>query len=117
MSGRRRYLPDITSHDSARRSKAERQAVNSTIQGTAADISKLAMLAMDKSLGEKNGAWKSVNLILHVHDELVYEAPIVLVQEVVQKLKRSMENCIALKVPLRVKLKRGSDWGTMQAID
>lgn len=117
VSGRRRYLPDINSIDSGRRSKAERQAVNSTIQGSAADISKLAMLEMDKCLRQRRSTWKNVNLVLHVHDELVYEAPKGMVEDVIRKLKRSMENCFSLNVPLRVKIKSGSDWGTMQVID
>lgn len=117
ISGRRRYLPNITSNGSSRRGSAERQAVNSTIQGSAADIAKEAMLAMDKCIRQKASAWKNVQLVLHIHDELVYEAPKALVNEVVNKLKRSMEKCHELTVPLRVKLKTGRDWGTMGVID
>lgn len=117
IAGRRRYLPNITSNGSSRRGSAERQAVNSTIQGSAADIAKEAMLEMDKCIREKASAWKNVHLVLHIHDELVYEAPKALVNEVVHKLKRSMEKCHELAVPLRVKLKTGKDWGSMGVID
>lgn len=115
ISGRRRYLPDISSTNSSKRAKAERQAVNSTIQGSAADIAKMAMLAMEKCLQQKG--WKNVHLVLHVHDELVYEAPKGFVEDVVKKLKSSMEGCYSLNVPLRVKVKIGHDWGTMQAVE
>ncbi|XP_037047750.1 DNA polymerase theta isoform X2 [Bradysia coprophila] len=115
ISGRRRYLPDITSNNSSKRAKAERQAVNSTIQGSAADIAKIAMLAMDKCVRQK--AWKNVNLVLHVHDELVYEAPKGFVNDVVKKLKTSMERSYSLNVPLQVKVKVGHDWGTMQVVE
>lgn len=118
ISGRRRYLPAITSNDSAKRSKAERQALNTTIQGSAADIAKKAMLEMDKCLRDRANTLKNVNLVLHIHDELVYEAPKAVVKDVVRKLKTSMENCHkSLDVPLRVKIKIGDDWGTMQVLD
>ncbi len=117
IKGRRRYLPNITSDDPARRAKAERQAVNSTIQGSAADIAKLAMLEMDKCLRQRGHTWKNVNLVLHVHDELVYEAPKSIEKDVVRKLKEKMEKCCSLNVPLRVKVKVGNDYGTMQVVD
>lgn len=117
ISGRRRYLPFITSTDSARRAKAERQAVNTTIQGSAADIAKQAVLGMDKCIRDKQSSWTNVNLVLHIHDELVYEAPKTVARDVALKLKNSMECCRSLNVPLPVKIKVGNDWGTMQVID
>lgn len=75
------------------------------------------MLAMDEYLRRKSSTWTNVNLVLHIHDELVYEAPKMFANEVLQKLKWSMENCRQLNVPLRVKAKIGRDWGTMQVIE
>lgn len=73
---------------------------------------------MDKCLRERADTFRNVNLVLHIHDELVYEAPKVVVKDVVRKLKSSMENCHkSLDVPLRVKVKIGDDWGTMRVID
>lgn len=97
----------------AKRAEAERQALSTTIQGSAADISKFAMLEMDK----RAKALNEVHLVLHIHDELVYEAPKNITKIVVHKLKSSMENCKSLKVPLRAKIKTGKDWGTMSVID
>lgn len=117
ISGRRRYLPDIKSSNSSKKAEAERQALNTTIQGSAADIEKCAMLKMDECLRQKASTFNSVNLVLHVHDELVYESPKIISKEIVKKLKFSMENCKTLKVPLRVKIRIGNDWGTMKVID
>lgn len=75
----------------------------------------MAMLNMDKCIRQKG--WKNVNLVLHIHDELVYEAPKGLVNEVVRKLRDSMENCCSMNIPLRVKVKVGGDWGTMQVVE
>lgn len=75
------------------------------------------MLKMDKCLQQKMNTWKDVHLVLHVHDELVYEAPKLIVKDVVRELKRSMENSYSLNVPLRVKVKVGNDWGTMHVMD
>lgn len=75
------------------------------------------MLEMDKCLRQSEITANSVNLVLHIHDELIYEAPKTISKEVVHKLKASMENCKSLSVPLRVKIQMGSDWGSMRAID
>lgn len=117
IAGRRRYVPKITSGNPAKRAKAERQAVNSTIQGSAADIVKMAMLQMDRCLRQRANNWRNVKLILHVHDELVYEVPKDIVNDVVRKLKVEMENCWPLRVPLRVKVKVGNNWGAMEVYD
>lgn len=113
MCGRRRYLPHLTSKESSKRAEAERQALSTTIQGSAADIAKYAMLEMDKRARDL----EDVHLVLHVHDELVYEAPKTITKDVVHRLKTSMENCKSLNVPLRAKVKVGKDWGTMSVID
>lgn len=73
------------------------------------------MLNMDKCIRQKG--WKNVNLVLHIHDELVYEAPKGSVPDVVKKLKGCMENCYSMNIPLTVKVKVGQDWGTMQVVE
>ncbi|CAG9559847.1 unnamed protein product [Danaus chrysippus] len=105
---RRRYLPHINSSVPAKRSAAERQAVNTTIQGSAADIAKSAMCSIQQA--------SSSRLILQMHDELIYEVPIINKQDFIITLKKSMENTVRLNVPLPVKIKCGQTWGTMEDI-
>ncbi|MGV3488693.1 MAG: DNA polymerase I [Tuberibacillus sp.] len=104
---RRRYLPDITSRQFNRRSFAERTAMNTPIQGTAADIIKLAMVNMAERLKEEGLRAK---MLLQVHDELIFEAP----EEEIDALKRIvpevMENAIQLSVPLVVDVAYGPTW-------
>ena len=103
--GRRRYLPDIQSKNPAARSAAERTAVNTPIQGTAADLVKLAMLRVDSALREKQA-----KMLLQVHDELVVEAPEAEVAEVGPLMVREMQNVAQLAVPLVVELGKGKTW-------
>ena len=105
--GRRRALPDLKSRNGAVRQAAERIAMNTPIQGSAADIIKLAMLRVDKALRERN--LKS-QLLLQVHDELVVEATNDEVEEVVELLRTEMAQAIELKVPLDVDVGRGQNW-------
>lgn len=114
LSGRRRFLEHITSPDSALRAQAERQALNSMIQGSAADVAKTALLAVEKKLSRKKG-W-DIQFILHLHDELIFETPKILAPKFTEILRESMENCMQLSVPLRVKLKTGSNWAEMTEI-
>jgi DNA polymerase-1 len=106
--GRRRYLPDLTSDNRQRRMMAERMALNAPIQGSAADIIKVAMLRVDTALHEKN---LRSRMLLQVHDELVFEiAPGEL--EAVQALVRAqMGGAYEMDVPLEVSLGIGPDWG------
>ena len=107
VMGRRRYLPDIQSNNATVRAFAERNAVNAPIQGSAADIIKVAMVSVDKAL--KSAQLKS-KMIMQVHDELVFD---VLVEEVeaVEKLVRaSMVQAVELNVPLVVDMSTGKDW-------
>jgi DNA polymerase-1 len=108
MLGRRRYLPDLTSDNRQRRMMAERMALNAPIQGSAADIIKVAMLRVDTALHEKN---LRSRMLLQVHDELVFEiAPGEL--EAVQALVRAqMGGAYEMDVPLEVSLGIGPDWG------
>src|SRR4051812_11230664 len=106
--GRRRYLPDINSKNPAARSAAERTAVNTPIQGTAADLVKRAMLLVDAALRGKYQA----RMLLQVHDELVLEAPPSEVPEVGPILKDRMSKAAELSVPLVVELGEGETWGS-----
>uniref|UniRef100_A0A182MCT4 DNA polymerase theta n=1 Tax=Anopheles culicifacies TaxID=139723 RepID=A0A182MCT4_9DIPT len=116
LTGRRRYLPAISSENAAERAEAERQAVCTTIQGSAADILKNAIVRMRRNLGKYRNVLPlgEIRLVLHMHDELIYEVPRKQLPKVAKILKSSMENCAKLSVPLRVKLKAGSSWGTLQ---
>jgi len=104
---RRRYLPELASANYAVRSFGERCAMNSPIQGTAADIIKLAMIAVARALREEGFEAK---LILQVHDELIVEAPEAEAQRVSDLLRRCMEGVMTLDVPLRTDISIGGDW-------
>ena len=105
--GRRRYLTDINSRNALLRSHAERNAVNAPIQGSAADIIKLAMIKINESLMIHKLQSK---LILQVHDELIFDV-IKSEQILVQKLiKENMENAYQTTVPLKVEMGLGENW-------
>lgn len=106
--GRRRYIPEINSANFQVQSGAERMAINMPIQGMAADIMKLAMIAAEKIVAEYSG---QVRTVLQVHDELVFEAKEEIAQEFSQKIKTTMENVLKLKVPLVVDVRTGDNWG------
>jgi DNA polymerase-1 len=107
LLGRHRWLPDILSRNRNAREFAERTAVNTPLQGTAADLIKLAMIQLHKALNKKSLRAK---MLLQVHDELVFEVPPDEV-EAVQGLVRSiMEGVYELKVPLKVDMKTGPNW-------
>jgi DNA polymerase-1 len=105
--GRRRYLKDINSQNAMIRGAAERNAVNAPIQGSAADIIKLAMINIHKKL--KDGNYKT-KMLLQVHDELVFDAFKAEVEEVKQMIKFEMENAFKLEVPLDVEIGEGQNW-------
>lgn len=107
LFGRRRYIADINSHNATVRGLAERNAVNAPIQGTAADIIKLAMIAVDKALIESG--LKS-RMVLQIHDELLLEVPLSEVDAVKEILVKGMENVIELSVPLTVECNYGKTW-------
>jgi DNA polymerase I len=107
MLGRRRWLPDINSDNPRLRSFQERIAVNTPIQGTAADLIKLAMLALDRTLREEGSR---ALLLLQVHDELVLEVPRRQVESVSELVRRCMESALPLDVPLLVSIHHGNDW-------
>lgn len=113
LLNRRRYLPDITSRNWTKRSFAERTALNTPIQGTAADIIKVAMLKVAAALKEQRLASR---LLLQVHDELVLEAPPEEIEPVCALLKKHMEEAMELSVPLEVDLKLGPNWYQVRRI-
>jgi DNA polymerase-1 len=105
--GRRRPMPELASSNFMQRSFGERVAMNAPIQGTAADIMKLAMLSVKKRL-EKEGL--RARVILQVHDELLIEAPEEEKETVAKLLKEEMESVVTLSVPMIVETSTGSDW-------
>jgi DNA polymerase-1 len=105
--GRRRHLKDINSNNFVVKGHAERNAVNAPIQGSAADIIKMAMIAIDKKISEKNLQTK---MLLQVHDELIFEAPENEIDTVIPIIKNEMENAIQTKVPLLVEVGIGNNW-------
>jgi DNA polymerase theta len=114
ITGRRRYFPEINSRDSSQRSQAERRAFNTCIQGSASDLVKNAMIRMDRNIRQRN--LEDCNLVLHMHDELLYEVPRDKMFEAANLLTESMENCVKLTIPLRVKVKSGRNWGEMKEV-
>jgi len=107
LLGRRRYIPDIHSGVVQIKHTAERMAINMPIQGTAADIIKLAMVKIDKEILQKD---PSVKMILQVHDELVFEIPKDKITNYQSQITKIMENIFKLKCPLKVDSKVGDNW-------
>ena len=105
--GRRRYLKDINSQNAIVRGGAERNAVNAPIQGSAADIIKIAMINIHKKLTNEN--WKS-KMLLQVHDELVFDVHNSELEKIQPMIKYEMENAFTLNVPLTVEIGQGKDW-------
>ncbi|BET82438.1 DNA polymerase I [Edwardsiella anguillarum] len=107
LDGRRLYLPEINARNGMRRKAAERAAINAPMQGTAADIIKRAMIAVD---GWLQKAQPEVRMIMQVHDELVFEVPESQVEAVVCQVRALMENSLSLAVPLKVDIGCGENW-------
>ena len=107
LYGRRRYLPELKSSNYNLRSFGERVALNTPIQGTAADIIKLAMIRVEAALREEN---LHARLILQVHDELIVECPAEEADQAAAILEREMQQVAQLKVPLLVEAKQGASW-------
>ncbi|WP_189038056.1 DNA polymerase I [Streptomyces daqingensis] len=107
IMGRRRYLPDLTSDNRQRREMAERMALNAPIQGTAADIVKVAMLGVDKAIREEK---LSSRMLLQVHDEIVLEVAPGEREAVEALVRREMAGAVRLRAPLDVSVGVGDDW-------
>jgi DNA polymerase I len=105
--GRRRYLKDINSQNAIVRGGAERNAVNAPIQGSAADIIKIAMITIHKKLTSEN--WKS-KMLLQVHDELVFDVHLSELEKIQPMIKYEMENAYKIAVPLEIELGIGKNW-------
>jgi DNA polymerase-1 len=106
--GRRRYLRDINSRNKVLREAAERMAINAPIQGSAADIIKIAMIRIDREFRERR---MGARLVLQVHDELIAEAPGPEADETERIVRDAMVGAASLSVPLTVSLGRGKNWG------
>jgi DNA polymerase-1 len=113
LFGRRRYLPEINASTHPVREAAKRMAINMPIQGTQADILKLAMIEIDKGLPKIS---KDAHMILTVHDELVVEAPSKDEKKIAAYLKKSMEAAYDLDVPVEVEVSAGSNWGDLKPV-
>jgi DNA polymerase-1 len=107
LLGRRRYLPELSSGSGAERSNAERAAINTPIQGSAADLMKLAMIRVRGALKRLH---PSARLLLQVHDELLLECPAEEANAVAERVRAEMEGCYELAVPLAVTAGSGPSW-------
>ena len=107
LMNRRRYLPEITSRNFNQRSFAERTAMNTPIQGSAADIIKKAMIELHGKLIEEK---LQARILLQVHDELIIEAPKSEIEKLIEIVPAMMEKTVELKVPLKVDYAYGNSW-------
>ncbi len=114
--GRKRLLPDITSTMPQLQAQAERMAINHPVQGTEADLIKLAMIAIDAHL-TKQGLSDDVRMLLQVHDELVFEIKKDLVKKIAPVIKKAMETVRSFDVPITVDIKHGPNWSDMEPLD
>ncbi|MDB5078447.1 MAG: polA [Chloroflexi bacterium] len=110
--GRRRYMGELKNSNAVIRQAAERQAINMPVQGTAADIVKIAMIRVSQELRKNKMQTK---LLLQVHDELVFEAPRSELAQLAELVKRNMESVVQLSVPLKADLKVGLNWRDMES--
>jgi DNA polymerase-1 len=107
LYGRRLYLPEINSRNGQRRQAAERTAINAPMQGTAADIIKRAMLAVDQWISQEQ---PPVRMLMQVHDELVFEVKENVLERVTRKINELMSSAVELDVPLLVDVGVGDNW-------
>ncbi len=107
LLGRRRYMPALRSSNYMLRSAAEREATNAPLQGSAADIMKLAMVRIDAGLGREGF---DARMLLQIHDELIFEVPRSQLHETANLVRSEMENVVQLSVPLAVTVKVGQNW-------
>lgn len=113
ISGRRRYIPEIDNKNQGIRQFAERQAVNTPIQGSASDLIKLAMIQIHGQIKKKNLKSK---MLLQIHDELVFDAVDAESSEFVKLIKQAMENVLELDIPIVVVIKKGKNWLEMEEV-
>ena len=108
--GRRRFIPEINSPNRQVREAAERMAINAPVQGTSADIIKVAMINIHREMKERNLKSK---MLLQIHDELVFEVPQEEVEELKSLVAELMSQAVKLSVPLKIDIKLGKNWGKM----
>ncbi len=113
LFGRRRYLPDIHNRNMGLRQFAERQAINAPMQGTAADIIKIAMVKISRQLARQK---LSSTMIMTVHDELVFDVPHEEVKKIASLVRQEMEGAMDLSVPMKASVKVGPNWLEMEKI-
>jgi DNA polymerase-1 len=114
LLGRRRYFPGLKDQRNQMiRNREEREAINAPVQGTAADIMKIAMVRAPRALAE---AGLSARMLLQVHDELVFEVPKEELSATAAVVKAVMENAYSLSVPLRTEARVGPNWGEMRPV-
>jgi DNA polymerase-1 len=112
--GRRRYMPDLRSRNYAMRAAAEREATNAPMQGSAADLMKLAMVRVDRGL---RAAGLDAVMLLQIHDELLFETARADLAATAALVRAEMTGAIELSVPLEVTLKSGRNWYEVEAYD
>lgn len=110
LFGRRRYIPELHAQNFQLRSAAERMAINHPIQGTAADLIKMAMIEVEKALED----WPEAKMLLQVHDELVFEVKQEREKKFGEMIKEVMENVVKLRVPIKVEVSYNHSWGEMK---
>lgn len=111
---RRRYLPEINNKNQSIRQLAERQAVNTPIQGSASDLIKMAMIQIHRQFIRKG---LSSLMIMQIHDELVFDVPKVELKEIIEIVRDGMENVLKLDVPIKVDIKIGNNWLDMESVE
>jgi len=111
LLGRRRSIPEINSSNRQVREAAERMAINMPVQGTSADIIKVAMINLDREVDKRQLKSK---MLLQVHDELIFEVPEAELEEMRQMVPEIMSTALELSVPLKVDIKTGTNWGEME---
>jgi DNA polymerase-1 len=113
LFGRRRWIPELEARNAALRGAGERMAINMPIQGTAADIMKIAMIRLHERLRSDRSA---ARMLLSVHDEVLFEVPRDELDRLAPAVREVMEGAMELDVPLDVDLKTGDDWESMTPI-
>ena len=114
LFGRRRYIPELQTDNYQLKSAGERMAVNMPIQGTAADLMKMAMISVYENIKTLKYKNNEVKMILQVHDELVLEVKKELANEIAELVKTTMEQVTKLRVPIEVHVNIGKSWGELK---
>jgi DNA polymerase-1 len=113
LFGRRRWIPELSARNGALRGAGERMAINMPIQGTAADIVKIAMIRLYDRLAREGSR---ARMLLQVHDEVLFEVPRDEVAPLSTIVREEMEGAVKLDVPLTVEIKSGADWESLTPV-